>query len=605
MKVAFPLAGGFVVWVAGLFSSVVLYRHSQRYFRQSRVWVGILLLLVAVVIGLVSFLSSDRQATAAIVYVKDPFGPNHPIGEAQGKHPGRVVWVHDPEATNENCRPDKWGDGYFLDVNCSQDVVDAMLAKALLRLTDNATEEEAWDAVFRHFNQKRGKGDVGYQNHETIFIKINAVHAWTLNKDGSIRNDDSYGNVDTSPQAVLAMLRQLVRKAGVPQENIYIADPITHLYKHWLEKWRADFPNIHYMDRTLTLDGREKLIANKAPTMFFSDRGTVLSEESDSYYTEMINADYLLNIPAMKGHGLGGVTFFAKNFFGAHTRSSAAHMHEGLHTSGDYHIPKRTNYGMYRVMVDLLGHRDLGGKILIYFMDGLWGASFEHEPPVKFQMAPFNNDWSSSIFLSLDPVALCSVCLDILQEEFPKTADEDGGEGRHWDANYPAVDDYLHQAADSANWPEGIIYDPENDGTPLASIGVHEHWNNPVDRDYTRNLGTGNGIELIEMISAPQQVNTGRTEARAFVLHQNYPNPFNPTTTISFDLARAGQVRLSITDMMGREVRSLMDQTSAAGHHQVVWDAVDDNGDRAAAGVYICRLQMDDAVEYIKLVLIK
>jgi hypothetical protein len=247
----------------------------------------------------------------------------------------------------------------------------------------------------------------------------------------------------------------------------------------------------------------------------------------------------------------------------------------------------------------------LGGKILIFFMDGLWSASFEHEPPVKFRMAPFNNDWSSSIFLSLDPVAISSVCLDILQAEFPKTAKEDGGEGRHWDANYPAVDDYLHQAADSTTWPEGIIYDPENDGTPLASLGVHEHWNNPTERDYTRNLGSGNGIELIEISSAAQQVNTGQLEARAFVLHQNYPNPFNPATTISFELARADQVRLSITDMMGREVKKLMDQTTAAGRHQVVWDAVDENGERAAAGVYICRLQMEDAVEYIKLVLIK
>jgi hypothetical protein len=47
------------------------------------------------------------------------------------------------------------------------------------------------------------------------------------------------------------------------------------------------------------------------------------------------------------------------------------------------------------------------------------------------------------------------------------------------------------------NPPSGTTYDPEGDGTLLASLGVHEHWNNPVDRQYSRNLGTGDGIELV------------------------------------------------------------------------------------------------------------
>ena len=59
------------------------------------------------------------------------------------------------------------------------------------------------------------------------------------------------------------------------------------------------------------------------------------------------------------------------------------------------------------------------------------------------------------------------------------------------------VADYLAQCASSDFWPEGISYDPENDGTPLQSLGVFEHWNNPTDKQYSRNLGTGGGIELI------------------------------------------------------------------------------------------------------------
>jgi parallel beta-helix repeat protein len=60
---------------------------------------------------------------------------------------------------------------------------------------------------------------------------------------------------------------------------------------------------------------------------------------------------------------------------------------------------------------------------------------------------------------------------------------------------YP--ENYLHEAAMADNPPSGTIYDPEGDGTPLTSLGVHEHWNNAVEKKYSRNLGTGDGIELV------------------------------------------------------------------------------------------------------------
>jgi parallel beta-helix repeat protein len=58
-------------------------------------------------------------------------------------------------------------------------------------------------------------------------------------------------------------------------------------------------------------------------------------------------------------------------------------------------------------------------------------------------------------------------------------------------------ENYLHEMALADNPPSGTVYDPEQDGTPLASLGVHEHWNNPIDKQYSRNLGTGDGIELV------------------------------------------------------------------------------------------------------------
>src|SRR5664279_2720219 len=118
--------------------------------------------------------------------------------------------------------------------------------------------------------------------------------------------------------------------------------------------------------------------------------------------------------------------------------------------------------------------------------------------PVKYFMAPFNNDWSNSIFLSQDQVALESVCYDFLRTEWNgvnihNAQNNKPENGPSWNG----VDDYLHQAADSSNWPQGITYDPDNSGKPISSLGVHEHWNNAANKQYSRNLGKSYGIELV------------------------------------------------------------------------------------------------------------
>ena len=61
------------------------------------------------------------------------------------------------------------------------------------------------------------------------------------------------------------------------------------------------------------------------------------------------------------------------------------------------------------------------------------------------------------------------------------------------------TEDYLHEAAQADDPPSGTFYDPNNTGdvSRLASLGVHEHWNSPQDKQYSRNLGTGAGIELV------------------------------------------------------------------------------------------------------------
>ena len=92
----------------------------------------------------------------------------------------------------------------------------------------------------------------------------------------------------------------------------------------------------------------------------------------------------------------------------------------------------------------------------------------------------------------------------------------------------------------------------------------------------------------------------------ATALHPNLPNPFNPATTIAFDLARAGRVRLEVFDVGGRRVRTLVDAEMAPGfHHRVTWNGLDTTGARVANGVYLYRLEAPGFAATRKMIVLK
>ena len=90
-----------------------------------------------------------------------------------------------------------------------------------------------------------------------------------------------------------------------------------------------------------------------------------------------------------------------------------------------------------------------------------------------------------------------------------------------------------------------------------------------------------------------------------FTLHQNYPNPFNPITSIRYDLPNAGNVSLVIYDMMGREVRTLLNNNTEAGFQSVTWDATNNFGNSVGAGVYIYQIKADGFIQSKKMILLK
>jgi hypothetical protein len=97
----------------------------------------------------------------------------------------------------------------------------------------------------------------------------------------------------------------------------------------------------------------------------------------------------------------------------------------------------------------------------------------------------------------------------------------------------------------------------------------------------------------------------GSTTPRVTTLGQNYPNPFNPSTRIAFGLATRGHVRLCIYDASGRLVRTLVDESRAAGRYEEAWDGRDGHGHAAASGIYLYRLDAGAFTETRKMVLLR
>jgi len=372
-----------------------------------------------------------------------------------------------------------------------------MLDEVVFGLTGAYRVSTAWDSLFTDFNRRKGRGEVSYTSGQKIFVKINQGGAgWTTDPTdlsfGKINwQQQHYGMAETSPGIVISLLDQLVNEYGIAEEDICLGDPIAHIYKYNYDQFVAAFPDVKYIDKSHTDLGRTLISKSAEPSIFWSDKGAIMPNAvRDTLFSEMENADYMINIAALKAHARAGITLTTKNHFGSHTRDGAAHLHPAL-IAPENDEPINTSYGLYRVLTDIMGHEKLGGNTVLFIVDGLWSGTEAIEKPVKWEMFPFSGDWPNSIFASQDQVALESVCFDFLRNEF--TDPEGPAEARPW---MGAVDDHMHQAADSSFWPEGITYDPENDGSAISSLGVHEHWNNMFDRQYSRNLGYDYGIEL-------------------------------------------------------------------------------------------------------------
>ncbi|HOX02251.1 MAG TPA: DUF362 domain-containing protein [Candidatus Paceibacterota bacterium] len=404
--------------------------------------------------------------------------PLEPVGDGCGIHPGRVVWAHDPDATD-------WrgpGDGHWWEhAHTRQDRVDAMMAQAVQALSGEATTAASWDRLFRYQNRRSGEGDAGYRAGEKIAIKVNFV-GFIVGGGGvdpstySITKNPDYMN--TAPQMIVALLRQLVREAGVAEADISVGDTLALFPNEYYDIIHREFPGVRCVDQAGRF-GRHRAAPSSVPVYWSARPAGCATDTVPDWFAE---AKYIVNLANLKAHQGTGITLCAKNHFGSLIRTPVQKGYYELHKASF-----SAGEGIYRPLVDLMGHRHIGGKTVLYLVDGLFTAIHPKDlEPRRWLAPPFNGDWASSLLASQDPVAIDSVGLDFLRIEYAE-------------ARKAGVDDFLHEAARADRPPSGTFYDPDH-ATPqrrLPSLGVHEHWNNPVDRQYSRNLGRKQGIELV------------------------------------------------------------------------------------------------------------
>jgi hypothetical protein len=501
-RAAFPIASSFVAYLIGLATTTAILGKARAHIKQARYVVAAVCIFVAVMAAWVTMGIDGRSASAVTYAPSDPV--NTPIGVARGVYPGRVVWVHDPAATTWSTTLDNQipvTDPWWGDAHTNQAVVDEMYSKGVRWLTDSTTDEQAWDKLFRYFNQRHGRGDVGYTPGEKIAIKPNHV------AQRDLVYADTLLAADMTPQMMVALLKQLVNKAGVPQDCITICDSSRYISNKEFNPCYALFPDVHYLSSNFYLwysgyagdDDPRRPPVEVSTTAFVHYSGIGATGQPippTPLPKPFADASYVVNLAITKGHSGAAVTLGGKNWYGCFCAPPGEGDADWSDPADSAHVylPNLTaGMGHYRLMVDLMGNQNLGEKTFLFVQDFLWG--FQHHGgssrPVKFSYAPFNNDYPSSLLMSQDMVAIDSVGHDFLTGQFANAMG--GNSGITWSG----VDDYLHEAAEADNPSSGTFYAPNGDGVRLASLGVHEHWNNKTSKQYTRNLHTGSGIELI------------------------------------------------------------------------------------------------------------
>jgi len=459
-RAAAPIAMGFIVWFIGFFGMTFSIRGIIRKVK-SRNYLSTILLLIVLIAATGLYISSNNYKPAVA-------NNKEPLGVGKGINPGRVVWNYNPAATNWDGESNYWWDSK----NTDYKEVNDMFNSSIVQLTNSNNIEDSWNQLFTHFNSVYRSSQRGYQQGELIAVKLN------LNTHSSY--SEKSNEINISPQVVLSLVESLVNKAGVKPANIILYDASRPLGDYLYDMIYDKYPDVKFVDNDGG-QGRQKVEVDQDSAIYYQG---IEYNKVDHLPKSVTEADYLINIANLKKHSLAGVTLTAKNYFGTmysgnYNNWTPMHLHNGVSARN-----RKEDLG--NPLVNLIGHKEIGQKTLLYIIDGLYGGMNQQSvEPHRWEMEPFNGGWSSSLFISQDPIAIDSVALDFLKTETDLL---------------PYSDNYLHEGALANDPPSGVKYDPENNGTRLDSLGVHEHWNNDKEKLYSKNINPeSKGIELIKM----------------------------------------------------------------------------------------------------------
>lgn len=600
MRAAAPFMSGFVIYLTGITGAFLGFRKVKEYYRKSSYKMAALFSVMALVAVFMTVIAYTPHLKAVSIKTAVPEAPNTPMGTPKGYWPGRVAWVMDKNATSDY-ESDTWYT--YTDLN----TVRQMLANGIRNYADTANTAIAWDCLFKYFNKNHNKKWVGYKSGEKIVVKLNHTNLGSGGHQFDTR-------MDATPEMVYALLEELIDTVGVAQTDITIGDPYRGFPDPTYTMCHDKYPSVHYIEGKAS-EGREEPLLSAGDVFFTSD--TTEHAFQSRLPQVYLDASYMINMPCFKSHGSAGITLCAKNHQGSvigphqtsENQSMGPYLHYDLPGEGDTTITRQM--GVYRHLVDFMGHSKLGGNTLIYIVDGIWGGRDWQGWIDKFGMAPFGDDYPNSIFISQDAVAIESVVFDFMYNEYANFPDAhlDNGDV----TGFPlmgGVQDYIHQAADPKNWPKGIQYDPDHadHSQPIKSLGVHEHWNDAVKKQYSVNL-TGNkgGIELVTFPSSlvnsvplnythEEAIETGIKEHIGQHGFKLSPNPATNYVTVSYTLDQYSKVVVDLYTLSGKKIASIFNKQEGAGFHETTMQL------SVSPGMYLCKLTCGGAIASSKLI---
>ncbi len=215
-----------------------------------------------------------------------------------------------------------------------------MFSRSLRSLSGKSSDRAAWKVLFKNFNRAHRDSGKGYRAGEKIVIKINVNNAY----EGY---GDVDGQIDQSPQTLFALLYQLIKVAGVPQDMITVLEATRVVPDRVFKPSHAAFPGVRFVDSKGDGSNGRSPVEYQKDVLHYSISESKVGKDLPKCVVE---ATYLVNLTLVKGHPTTGVTLTAKDHYGTvDVRDHGVYVNSHSHPMATYHP-----------FVDMIGSKALG-----------------------------------------------------------------------------------------------------------------------------------------------------------------------------------------------------------------------------------------------------